>query len=175
MYRAVKLFASKSREPVYFYKFTYEGRFGFYRWSNDTAYSRLKKTTFSYYWKLRGWYNCISDPSHHDDLQYLFHAKQFPFLPYLKDDAPEAPMVELYTSMWSNFVINGEPIPRNDDRFENVSWETFDPSRTNYLEINLRLGMKTEFFPERMRLWEKLFPLPSQPSRGVKHWTCTPD
>lgn len=147
VYRAVKLFASKSREPVYFYKFTYEGRFGFYRWSNDTAYN----------------------PSHHDDLQYLFHAKQFPFLPYLEDDAPEAPMVELYTSMWSNFVINGEPIPRNDDRFENVSWETFDPSRTNYLEINLRLGMKTEFFPERMRLWETLFPLPSQPSRGVKH------
>lgn len=102
-------------------------------------------------------------------MQYLFHAKQFPFLPYLEDDAPEAPMVELYTSMWSNFIINGEPIPRNDDRFKNVSWETFDPSKTNYLEIDLRLGMKTEFFPERMRLWEKLFPLPPQASRGVKH------
>lgn len=102
-------------------------------------------------------------------MQYLFHAKQFSFLPYLGDDAPEAPMVELYTSMWSNFVINGEPIPRNDDRFKNVSWETFDPSKTNYLEIDLHSRMKTEFFPERMRIWERLFPLPSQNSRTVKH------
>lgn len=49
MYRAVKLFASNSREPVYFYKFTYEGRYGFYRWSNDTAYSKLKKKIFTYF------------------------------------------------------------------------------------------------------------------------------
>lgn len=78
-------------------------------------------------------------------------------------------MVELYTSMWSNFVINGEPIPRNDNRFSNVSWDTFVPSKTNYLQIDLRPSMKTEFFPERMRVWERLFPLPSRTTKGAKH------
>ncbi|XP_053989944.1 neuroligin-3-like [Hylaeus volcanicus] len=96
--------------------------------------------------------------SHQDDLQYLFFMKQL--FPYFEPDAPEIPMVEVSTSMWASFARNGEPIPRNDDRFEGVTWSPFVPSRTNFLDVDPRPTMENVFFPERMRLWERLFPLP---------------
>lgn len=103
--------------------------------------------------------------AHHDDLQYLFFMKQI--FPYFESDAPEIPMVEISTSIWSNFVECGEPIPRNNEKLKGLTWSTFVPARNNYLDLNLHPSMKTDFFPERMRLWERLFPLPS--SQNVKH------
>lgn len=104
--------------------------------------------------------------THHDDLQYLFFMKNF-FL-YFENDAPEIPIVELYTTMWSNFVETGEPIPRNDEKFRNIRWNKLIPGQSNFLDINLHPTMKTDFFPERMRVWERLFPLPAS-STPVKH------
>lgn len=108
--------------------------------------------------------NVVPGVAHHDDLQYLFFMKRF--FPFFERDAPENPMVDISTSMWANFVETGEPIPKNDDKFNGVTWTPFVPSRTNYLDINLHPTMKTEFFPERMRTWDRLFPLPSS---NVKH------
>lgn len=154
MYRAAKLFATYSKQPVYFYKFTFKSRYSFQMWNDTTPFDGV---------------------SHQDDLQYLFYMKQL--FPYFESDAPEIPMVEVSTSIWSNFVETGEPIPKNDEKFRDVTWNTFVPSRTNYLDINLHPTMKTDFFPERMRFWERLFPLPSGPqgasakhgSHNVKH------
>ncbi|XP_076231278.1 uncharacterized protein LOC143177296 [Calliopsis andreniformis] len=136
IYRTAKLLAATSSQPVYFYKFTFQGRHSFYMWNDTTPFG----------------------VSHHDDLQYLFFMKNF--FPYFESDAPEIPMVDLYTSMWTNFVATGEPIPK-DDKFRGVTWTTFAPAQTNFLEINLHPTMKTSFFPERMRMWERLFPLSS--------------
>ena len=77
-------------------------------------------------------------------------------------------MVEISTSIWSNFVINGEPIPKHDSRLRNVRWDKFVPEQNNFLELNLHPSIKTEFFPERMREWERLFPEPSV-RNTVKH------
>lgn len=111
-------------------------------------------------------FTVIQGVNHHDDLQYLFFIKSF--FPYFESDAPEIPMVELYTDMWSNFVQTGEPIPRDNDKLKNVKWTTYVPSQTNFLDINLHPTMKNSFFPERMQLWERLFPLPKSPG-SVKH------
>ncbi|XP_033329533.2 uncharacterized protein LOC117222127 [Megalopta genalis] len=155
MYRAAKLFATYSKQPVYFYKFTFKSRYSFQMWNATTPFDGV---------------------SHQDDLQYLFWLKKL--FPYFESDAPEIPMVEISTSIWSNFVETGEPIPRNDEKFRNVTWDTFVPSRTDYLDLNLHPTMRTDFFPERMRFWERLFPLPSGPqgasakyggSHSVKH------
>lgn len=110
--------------------------------------------------------NIFLGVSHHDDLQYLFFMKYF--FPYFESDAPEIPMVELYTTMWTNFAATGEPIPRNDSKFGGITWNTFVPAQTNFLDINIHPTMKNNFFPERMRMWERLFPLPSG-SHNVKH------
>ncbi|XP_076682059.1 esterase E4 [Andrena cerasifolii] len=143
MYRAAKLIAAGSSQPVYFYKFTYQGRYSFSMWNSSTPFGVV----------------------HHDDLQYLFYMKNF--FPYFESGAPEIPMVELYTSMWSNFVETGEPLPRNNKRLEGVTWSTFVPAQNNFLEIDLSPSMKNSFFPERMRTWERLFPLHSG-SHNVK-------
>ena len=126
-------------------------------------YICLSEHTVDLHFKL---FISFSGVSHHDDLQYLFFIKNF--FPYFESDAPEIPMVEISTSIWSNFVINGEPIPKDDDKLRNVKWTRLVPEQTNFLELNLHPSMKTEFFPERMRLWERLFPVPSVP-RTVKH------
>ncbi|XP_076396750.1 uncharacterized protein LOC100876166 [Megachile rotundata] len=142
MFRAGKLFASMSKQPVYFYKFTFQGRYSFRMWNETTP----------------------SGVTHHDDLMYLFFMKQF--FPYFESGDPETPMVDIYTAMWANFVKTGEPIPKDHDKLKNVRWTTFDPQQTNFLDINLHPTMRTDFFPERMRVWERLFP---EPSSGVKH------
>lgn len=145
MYRAAKLMATYSKQPVYFYKFSHKSRYSFYQWNDTTPFDGV---------------------GHQDDLQYLFWLKQL--FPYFENDAPEIPMVEVSTSIWANFVETGEPLPKNDEKFRDVTWSTFVPSRTNYLDLDVHPSMKTDFFPERMRLWERLFPLPSGP-QNAKH------
>ncbi|XP_076231555.1 esterase E4-like [Calliopsis andreniformis] len=143
MYRLAKLLAATSCQPVYFYKFTFEGRYSFFMQNGTTPYGA----------------------SHQDDLQYLFFIKDL--FPYFESNAPEIPMVEILTSIWSNFVGTGEPISKNDNKLRGVTWAPLVPGGTNFLDINLRPTMKTSFFPERMQTWERLFPLPSR-SQNVK-------
>ncbi|XP_050490850.1 esterase E4-like [Bombus huntii] len=130
-YRGAKLIAENSKAPVYLYKFTYQGRYSFTMWNATTPYG----------------------VEHQDDLQYLYYIKSN--FPYFNKTAPEIPMVELYTSMWSSFVQTGQPIPNG----RNITWNRFESEKSNYLDINLNPTMKTGFYPDRMQEWEKLFPL----------------
>ncbi|KAK1130322.1 hypothetical protein K0M31_018458 [Melipona bicolor] len=139
VYRAAMLFATNSAQPVYFYKFTFQGRYSFYMLNDTTPYG----------------------VSHDDDLQYLFFMKNF--FPFFESDTPEASMLEISTSMWSNFVIYGEPTP---DETSNVTWTSLVPdlNETNFLDLNLHPSMKNDFFFERMNQWENLFPEPQIPN-----------
>lgn len=86
---------------------------------------------------------------------------------------PEIPMVEKMTGIFENFARTGKPIPENNSLFEDVTWKQFTPQRKRYLEINnSSLVMKNGLiYPERMRLWDRLFPLPSlhNHSHDCKH------
>ncbi|KAL6446525.1 hypothetical protein ACFW04_001222 [Cataglyphis niger] len=95
---------------------------------------------------------------HHDDLQYLFFMKNN--FPFFENNAPEIPMVELMTSMWSNFVETGQPVPST--LANNVTWDPYLLETDNYLEISEIPKMKTGLYPERMQKWESLFPLNSK-------------
>ncbi|XP_076180102.1 esterase E4-like [Ptiloglossa arizonensis] len=134
MYRIAKLIAENCGEPVYFYDFTYQGRYSFTRWNATTPYGVV----------------------HHDDLQYLFYMKKL--FPFFDETAPEVPLVELYTSMWTNFVATGEPVPKTG-AFKNIRWDRFVAEKDNYLEINLNPTMRTGLYLDRMHEWERLFPL----------------
>ncbi|KAL0131201.1 hypothetical protein PUN28_002634 [Cardiocondyla obscurior] len=133
MHRIIKLIAEMSDQPVYFYMFSYQGRYSFVMLNKTTPYGVV----------------------HHDDLQYLFFMKfKFPF--FEKDD-PEIPTVELMTSMWSNFAQIGQPVSPSSGI--NVTWEQYLPEKDNYLEISEEPNMKTGLFPDRMQKWDSLFPL----------------
>ena len=90
---------------------------------------------------------------------------QFPFF---ENDDPEIPMVELMTSMWSNFVETGQPVP--PALANNVTWVRYWPELDNYLDISERPRMKTTLYPDRMRKWMNLFPLSlnNKPNEGFE-------
>ncbi|KMQ95962.1 esterase fe4-like protein [Lasius niger] len=136
LHRTVKLFAENTDQPIYFYVSSYQGRYSFVMWNETTPYGVV----------------------HHDDLQYLFFMR-FKF-PFFENDAPEIPTVELMTSMWSNFVATGQPVPQA--LANNVTWEPYLLETDNYLEISEIPRMKTGLYPDRMQKWESLFPLNSK-------------
>ncbi|XP_011164602.1 esterase FE4 [Solenopsis invicta] len=134
MHSSVKLIAENSDQPVYFYMSSYQGRYSFVMWNETTPFGVV----------------------HHDDLQYLFFLKDtYVKFPFFENDAPEIPIVELMTSMWSNFVQTGQPV--SPALAKNITWESYLPEKDNYLEISEESKMKTGFFPNRMQIWESLF------------------
>ncbi|XP_043496969.1 esterase E4-like [Polistes fuscatus] len=140
VHRVTKLMGDNNVLPVYYYQFSYKGRFSFAMWNDTTPYK---------------------GPVHQDDLQYLFYMSAI--FPYFNQSDPEIAMVELYTTMWTNFIQTGEPIPTNNEKFKNIKWERFETPKDNYLDITLNPVMKQGVFPERMAVWERLFPLPPLP------------
>ncbi|XP_032456548.1 uncharacterized protein LOC100116956 [Nasonia vitripennis] len=136
VHRLVNLLAEASEQPVYYYKFTYQGPYSHVTW-NDT-----KKP-----------YGVV----HHDDLLYLFRVS---FFPDFDKDSPDLKTVERMTAIWSNFAKTGEPIPKDDRNFANVSWERYSAKEKKYLEIGSELVLKAGLNAERMELWDKLFPVP---------------
>ncbi|XP_011690578.1 PREDICTED: esterase FE4-like [Wasmannia auropunctata] len=134
MHRSVRLIAENCDQPVYFYMSSYQGRYSYVMWNETAPYG----------------------VAHYDDLQYLFFMKiKFPFF---ENDAPEIPMVDLMTSIWSNFVQTGQPVSPALEA-KNVTWEPYLPERDNYLKITEEPTMKTGLYPDRMQKWDSLFPL----------------
>ncbi|XP_011700535.1 PREDICTED: esterase FE4-like isoform X1 [Wasmannia auropunctata] len=138
VHRSVRLIAENSDQPVYFYMFSYQGRYSFGMWNTTTPYG----------------------VAHQDDLQYLFFMKSMKF-PFFENNAPEIPMVDLITSMCSNFVQTGQPLSSALET-KNITWEPYLSERDNYLEITEKPTMKTGLYPDRMQKWDSLFPLNSK-------------
>ncbi|XP_015127077.1 esterase FE4 [Diachasma alloeum] len=134
VHRLAKMMAEFSSQPVYYYKFSYQGRYSHANWADNTTYGVV----------------------HHDDLLYLFNIS---FFPYFEENSPEIPTVERQTAMWAHFAKTGEPIPKDNKLFANTTWTKFTLNNNAYLGIGDELTMKTGLYAERMNLWEKLFPL----------------
>uniref|UniRef100_A0A1B6DM88 Carboxylic ester hydrolase n=1 Tax=Clastoptera arizonana TaxID=38151 RepID=A0A1B6DM88_9HEMI len=131
--QTAKLLAEKSSQPVYFYLFDYSGRY-----------------TSRYYPSLRTKPGVL----HSDDLIYLLDNDLF--LPVFNTTDPESKVIQLMTSMWSNFAKNGSPnIPKSG-----VRWNRLRKGRYRHLKITDTLRIEEGLpFPKRMQLWEGLFPL----------------
>lgn len=80
--------------------------------------------------------------------------------PFFENNDPEIPIVELMTSMWSNFIQTGQPV--SPALAKNVTWEPYSPEKDNYLEISENPKMKKGLYPDRMQKWDSLFPLNSK-------------
>ena len=64
------------------------------------------------------------------------------------------------TAIWEHFAKTGEPIPKDNPLFKNVTWNPITKEHPRYLEINTDFTMKNGIiYPDRMNLWERLFPL----------------
>lgn len=69
-------------------------------------------------------------------------------------------MVEKMTAIWGNYANTGEPIPKDNPLFDDVTWDVFTPQDHKYLQINDTFSLKTNLFADRFALWDRLFPLP---------------
>nr|AHJ81337.1 carboxylesterase [Locusta migratoria] len=136
VFRPALILSKISKFPVYYYQFTYQGR---YSWIHAPG------TTTPY------------GVVHRDDLIYLFYiSTRFPF--FNKDD-PEYMTVKRMTKMWSNFVKTGNPTSEKDDTI-NCDWKPLTSSHKQYMEIGSQLTMrKGLYYHDRMSEWSKLFPL----------------
>ncbi|XP_011310876.1 esterase E4-like [Fopius arisanus] len=134
-HRFVNLMGAHSRAPVWYWKFTYQGRFTTARWPDGKPFGVV----------------------HQDDLMYLFY--QSKVFPYFEADAPENQMVDKMTAIWANFAKTGEPIPKDNPLFKNITWTKFTTDNQAYLDIGDSFEVKNGLYIDRMNEWEKLFPL----------------
>ncbi|XP_055917775.1 venom carboxylesterase-6-like [Eupeodes corollae] len=121
--------------PVYYYRYSYRGRFSDFLYPGDTAYGSV----------------------HHDDLWYLLH-NSFISPIYSKID-PEDKTVERLTRIVAQFATTGNPNNPKDDYLKNMNWKPLDLKKENFLEIGDELVMKERLFLERFDIWKRLFPL----------------
>ncbi|KAJ8686630.1 hypothetical protein QAD02_022424 [Eretmocerus hayati] len=138
VHRLVNAVASASDKPVYYYNFTYQGPYSHVTWNNT------KKP-----------YGVV----HHDDLLYIFRVS---FFPDFEKDSPDMKTVERMTSIWANFAKTGEPIPKDNELFKNVTWEPYTTENKRHLEIGNELVMKDSSNDERMKLWDEISSVPHE-------------
>lgn len=103
--RAVKLLAARNSQPVYYYKFSYKGKYSHY-------YLPGTNNTVTYGGCSNNYYiNKISNPFeilgpvHHDDLIYLFNISTL--FPTIQKGDVDFRTVQKLTYMWSNFARTG--------------------------------------------------------------------
>jgi carboxylesterase type B len=138
--RAANLLSQRSSAPVYYYQFTYQGRYSHFYLpdSNETVP-----------------YGVV----HHDDLIYLFYISAI--FPYFDDSYPEAEMVTTLTSLWATFAQTGYPILHSSETLQGINWEPYNTSTRKYLQIGQELTLREDLYQERYDFWDQLFPIDS--------------
>ncbi|GBP64403.1 Esterase E4 [Eumeta japonica] len=144
MHRLSRVMSETLSSPVYYYQFNYTG-------TSSYAYYPGTKTPFG--------------AVHHDELIYLFHISAL--YPFIGLDSPHSKVVDLMTTMWTNFVIRGDPNPSgNQPALKGLHWPKLEPDTRKYLQINQhKFEVRARMNEDRFALWERLFPLEITPRR----------
>ncbi|CAG9829853.1 unnamed protein product [Diabrotica balteata] len=137
--RAAKLISQYSNKSVYYYQFSYQGRYSHF-------YTPESNNTVPY------------GIVHGDDLIYLFYIQKF--FPLFTESSPqEIEMVSKLTALYANFAKTGNPIPTPSEKLDNVKWEPFTTKEEKYMDIGNKLVMHEKLNEKRFEEWEKLYPL----------------
>ncbi|GBP64397.1 Esterase FE4 [Eumeta japonica] len=124
--------------PIYYYKFNYTGTYSFATYPGTTT---------------------PIGATHHDELIYLFYIPaDFPLIDL---DSPDSDMVDKMTTMWTNFVIGGDPNSAgNQPALKGLCWPKLEPKTRKYLLINQRdFEVGSHMDEDRFAIWERLFSL----------------
>nr|XP_023018088.1 venom carboxylesterase-6-like [Leptinotarsa decemlineata] len=137
--RAAKLVSKYGTMPVYYYCFTFQGRYS--------------------HFYLPGTNTVPGGVVHHDDLIYMYYIQVL--FPRFGEESPlpEIDMVEKLTTLHANFARTSNPTPGVDKKLNNVQWDRFTMDSQKYLDIGNTLRMKERLFDDRFQFWDKLYPL----------------
>ncbi|XP_044728520.1 juvenile hormone esterase-like [Chrysoperla carnea] len=126
---------------VFYYKFSYNGTYSYF-------YSPFTNKTIG--------------AVHQNDLIYLF-TNRYENFPLFSVEDPESKIIDKMITLWTNFVIYGNPTPKRESVLDGVSWKPISENTEYYLNIDTTISLNEDLFPERYALWEKqLFPLSGQ-------------
>ncbi|KAG5678815.1 hypothetical protein PVAND_008449 [Polypedilum vanderplanki] len=118
---------------VYYYKFSYIGRFSIFNYPNDRPYG----------------------VHHVDDIQYTVTYRAFDGR-FIKENDPENFMVERMTRIWEQFAKAGNPNNLNDEFLNEMHWPKHDNENEYYLDIGLHLIEKQGLYLKRYSIWDSL-------------------
>ncbi|CAH2064843.1 unnamed protein product, partial [Iphiclides podalirius] len=129
---------------VYYYVFSYYG---------DRNYGKIKR-------------NLTDDGvAHSDDVAYLFDISM------LSTEAPteeDQLVIDRMTTMWTNFVKYGDPIPEATDLLP-VKWAPATSDVLHYLDIGSELDLKRRPFHDRMAFWDLFFKMNIHLLKGYRN------
>lgn len=87
------------------------------------------------------------DVVHGQELWYLFNETNHVI------SEVDQPFGEQLFSLWSNFILHGNPTPSGE-----IQWETTPPGGTSYLNIDKQFTMVGEYNPDKMNFWLNTVP-----------------
>jgi acetylcholinesterase len=117
---------------VYYYKFSYIGRFSFINYPRNSPYG----------------------VNHLDDHQYVFRLNGFG--DFISESDPENFMVERLTRMWEQFAKTGNPTNEDDEYLSDLKWPKHNDEDEYYLDIGVNMVEKQGLYLERYSVWDKL-------------------
>ena len=130
---AVHRFAhyASSFTDVYYYKFSYIGRFSNFLYPRNKPYG----------------------VHHGDDNQYVLSSRS---PPEIKESDPENFMVERMTRIWEQFAKYGNPNKHRDEFLADMKWPKLDSNNEYFLDNGKDMVEKQGLYLERYRVWDSL-------------------
>lgn len=166
LHRTLTLHLETSTQPIFYYVFSFEGEFNFFR---KFATSKALPIYFvciyllnnfdregirSFLTKIANGMGYSKHPGvcHADDLGYLFRTF---FTPKFVEGSKEVETVRRLVTMWTNFAKYGNPTPEGNSL--NITWNAAEKGKHAYLDIGTELQMKKNPFEERNAFWDEIY------------------
>ncbi|XP_049938848.1 esterase B1-like [Schistocerca serialis cubense] len=105
---------------------------------------------YLYYFDYDGYGATEYGMSHAAETQYLFLS----FGPDMDPNSNDVKVIELLTTLWTNFAKFGEPTTGGSP----VTWEKFTAETANYLDMKLEFVTRQDLLKERMDFWKQILP-----------------
>ena len=132
--KSVQVMSHMSKEPVYYYQFSYDGDFNI-----------LKRLLLL---------SSYEGAMHGDDVFYLFEVSNSPVYPILPTSHART-VKKRMIKMWGNFVKYGEPTPFKETLLQNVKWGPVKATQ-EHLDIGEDLVFGRYPNKDRLALWKHL-------------------
>jgi len=129
--------AHHGNEDAYIYHFSYNGK--------SLISAVLPDVTEHALTKDKG-------PTHADELQYLFDSTVL----FGALEGKDLEVSKQLVTLWTNFAKTGKPTTKSSDSLP--EWKPITKDVNNYLDIGDTFEMKTDYEPERMKLWNSILP-----------------
>ncbi|XP_049838018.1 juvenile hormone esterase-like [Schistocerca gregaria] len=103
---------------------------------------------YLYYFDYDGYGANEYGMSHAAESKYLFLS----FGPKMDPNSNDGKVIELLTTLWTNFAKYGEPAPGGSP----VTWEKFTSETANYLDMKQEFVTRQNLLKERMDFWKQI-------------------